>query len=103
MVKLNDTPGEQEYSEISVPNPSDFIGSQERSSQLLPAISENFIHSGRNIQIIRKKNKILIVDDEPFNQEALKLVLRESLEITSSEMEILVDTANDGNEAVEMV
>ena len=44
-----------------------------------------------------------MVDDEPFNQDALKIIIRECLKITDTELKQFVDFANDGAEAVDRV
>jgi CheY-like chemotaxis protein len=42
----------------------------------------------------------MIVDDEEFNQKALKIILKYSIKLDPS---VIIDVANNGKEAVEMI
>ena len=44
--------------------------------------------------------KLLIVDDEEFNQKALKIILKYSIKL---DPQVKIDVANNGKEAVEMI
>ena len=47
--------------------------------------------------------KILIVDDEIFNQQAAKIILRESLNIDTTLLDQCLSFADNGQQALDMV
>ena len=52
------------------------------------------------------RNRILIVDDEPFNLQSLKVIIQQSMKKMGRQKEFLdklIDVASNGKEAVEKV
>jgi CheY-like chemotaxis protein len=48
----------------------------------------------------RQDVKLMIVDDEEFNQKALKIILKYSIKL---DPEVKIDVANNGKEAVDLI
>lgn len=75
-------------------------GAMLKQKTVLPILKEN----KTNLPSMITQNKILIVDDEPYNLDAMRIILQcATSEMTNFDFKARVEQATNGMEAVELI